>query len=147
MDDLGNILYVNFLGYAHWFISIIISQTKDHSVSVSLAKYATSIVAKYLDTATVKTGTIFTRPLCHIIWYSPKLMHKIVMSKLRSQLENTIYLLQSLYYIIDLSIFYKSGFEFCSAQIRKVFIKTLVNYTLKDWYIYLVTLGTIIIWA
>ena len=42
------------LGYAHWFMSIIISQLKDRSISVDWARYATSIVAKYLDTATVK---------------------------------------------------------------------------------------------
>ena len=32
---------------------------KDHYSSVDQAIYATSVVAKYLDTATVKTGTIF----------------------------------------------------------------------------------------
>ena len=31
---LGKVLYVNFLGYAYWFISIRISQMKDHSISV-----------------------------------------------------------------------------------------------------------------
>ena len=47
---------MNFLGYAHWFMSIIISQIKDHSISVDQARYATSIVAKYLDNATVKAS-------------------------------------------------------------------------------------------
>ena len=47
---------MNFLGYAHWYMSIRISQMKDHSVSVDQARYATSIVAKYLDTATVKAS-------------------------------------------------------------------------------------------
>ena len=32
---------------------------KDHSISVYQARYATSIVAKYLDTETVKTSTKF----------------------------------------------------------------------------------------
>ena len=50
---------MNFLGYAHWFISIIISQMKDHSISVYQDIYATSIVAKYLNTDTVKTITKF----------------------------------------------------------------------------------------
>ena len=45
---------MNFLGYAHWFMSIRISQLKDHSISVDQDIYATSIVTKYLDTATVK---------------------------------------------------------------------------------------------
>ena len=45
-----------FLGFAHWFMSIRISQLKDHSISVDQARYATSIVSKYLDTATVKVS-------------------------------------------------------------------------------------------
>ena len=53
VDTLGKRFHVNFLGYAHWFMSIRISQMKDHSISVDQARYATSIVAKYLDTATV----------------------------------------------------------------------------------------------
>ena len=40
-------------------MSIIISQLKDHSISVDQARYATSIVAKYLDTATVKVSQTF----------------------------------------------------------------------------------------
>ena len=32
---------------------------KDNSISVYQARYATSIVAKYLDTATVKVSTTF----------------------------------------------------------------------------------------
>ena len=59
VDTLGKILHVNFLGYAYWFISIIISQLKDHSIYVDKARYATSIVAKYLDTATVKVSNKF----------------------------------------------------------------------------------------
>ena len=40
-------------------MSIIISQLKDHSISVDQARYATSIVAKYLDTATAKVRNKF----------------------------------------------------------------------------------------
>ena len=40
-------------------MSIRISQLKDHSISVDQARYATSVVAKYLDTATVKVSTKF----------------------------------------------------------------------------------------
>ena len=40
-------------------MSIKVSQLKDHSISVDQARYATSIVAKYLDTATVKVSTKF----------------------------------------------------------------------------------------
>ena len=50
VDTFGKIFHVNFLGFAHWFMSIIISQLKHHSISVDQARYATSIVAKYLDT-------------------------------------------------------------------------------------------------
>ena len=40
-------------------MSIIISQLKDHSISVDQARYSTYIVAKYLYTATVKVSTKF----------------------------------------------------------------------------------------
>ena len=59
VDTLGKRFYVNFLVYAHWFMSIRISHMKDHSIYVDQARYATSIVAKYLDTATVKSVTKF----------------------------------------------------------------------------------------
>ena len=42
-DTLRKRFHVNFLGYAHWFMSIRISQMKDHSISVDQARYATSI--------------------------------------------------------------------------------------------------------
>ena len=57
VDALVKIFHVNFLGCAYWFMSIRISHMKDHSISVYQAKYATYIFEKYLDTATVKTGT------------------------------------------------------------------------------------------
>ena len=53
---------MNFLGYEHWFRSIIIYQLKYHYISVYQARYATSIVAKYLDTATVKVSQKFYKP-------------------------------------------------------------------------------------
>ena len=59
LNTLGKISHVNFLGYAHWFMSTIISQMKDYSISVDQARFDTSIVAKYLDTATVKASTKF----------------------------------------------------------------------------------------
>ena len=59
VDTLGKRFHVNFLGYAHWFMSIRIYQFKDHSISVDQARYATSIVEKYLDPATVKVSTQF----------------------------------------------------------------------------------------
>ena len=59
VDTLGKIFQVNFLGYAHWFVSIRNFQMKDNSIYVDQARYATSIVAKYLDTTTVKASTKF----------------------------------------------------------------------------------------
>ena len=59
VDTLGNIFHVNFLGYAHWFMSIIIYQMKDHYISMDQDRYATYIVAKYLDTAKVKISKTF----------------------------------------------------------------------------------------
>ena len=50
---------MSFLEYAHWFMSIRISQLKNHSISVDQARYATSIAAKYLDSATVKASNKF----------------------------------------------------------------------------------------
>ena len=76
----SKIFHVNFLGYANWFMIIRISQMKDHSISVDQARYATSIVADYLDTATVKV----IRPHCHLVLYSQKMIHLQVMNKLRS---------------------------------------------------------------
>ena len=59
VDTLWKIFHVNLLGYAHWFMSIRISQLKDHSISVDQAIYATSIVEKYLHTDTVKVSNKF----------------------------------------------------------------------------------------
>ena len=59
VDTMVKRFHVNFLGYAHWFMSIRISKLKDHSISVDQARYDTSIVAKYLDTATVKVSNKF----------------------------------------------------------------------------------------
>ena len=50
----GKIFHVNFLEYSHWLMSIKCFQMKDNSISLDQARYDTSIVAKYLDTATVK---------------------------------------------------------------------------------------------
>ena len=59
LDTLGKILHVNFLGYAHWFMSIRISKIKDHSIYVDQDRYATYIVTKYLYTAKVEASTKF----------------------------------------------------------------------------------------
>ena len=59
VDNPGKRLHVNHLGYAHLVMTIIISQMKDHSISVDQDIYTASIVAKYLDTATVKLSKKF----------------------------------------------------------------------------------------
>ena len=59
VENIGNRSNVNFLGYSHWFMSNIISHMRYHSISVDQASYATSIVAKYLDTDTVNTSKKF----------------------------------------------------------------------------------------
>ena len=59
VDTPGKRFHVKFLGFAHWFMSIRISQLRDHYISVDQARYATSIAAKYLDTATVNVSNKF----------------------------------------------------------------------------------------
>ena len=59
VDTLVKRFHVNLLGFAHWFMSIRIYQLKYHSISVDQDRYATSIFAKYLDTATVKVSNKF----------------------------------------------------------------------------------------
>ena len=44
VETLGKRFHVNFLGFSHWFMSIIISQLKYHSISVEQARYATSML-------------------------------------------------------------------------------------------------------
>ena len=63
VDTLGKRFHVNFLGYAHWFMSINISHMKDHSISVDQDRYATSIVEKYFNTATVKASKTFYKTI------------------------------------------------------------------------------------
>ena len=46
VNTLGKRLHLDFLVYAHWFMSIRISQMKYNSISVDQARYDTSIVAK-----------------------------------------------------------------------------------------------------
>ena len=59
MYTLGKTCHVNFLGYSHWFMSIRISKLKDHYIAVDKARYAASVVEKYLDTATIKYNSKF----------------------------------------------------------------------------------------
>ena len=56
VDTLRKRFHVNFLGFSHRFMSIRISNLKEHPISVYQARYYTSFVAKYLDTSTVKNS-------------------------------------------------------------------------------------------
>ena len=49
-----NIFHLNFLGYAHWFVSIRISQLKYHYITVYKDRYSTPDVSNYLEIATIK---------------------------------------------------------------------------------------------
>ena len=46
-DTPGKRFHVNFLGFAHWFMSIRISQLNDRSISVDQARYATGLSDEY----------------------------------------------------------------------------------------------------
>ena len=124
VDTLGKRFHVNFLEYSHWFMSIRISQLKDHSIFMDQARYATSIVAKYLDTAKVKVSnkfyktplpddTIFTK---EDVSTSDEQVEKLTREydiHYRAFIGSLIYLLSTR---VDLS--------FCSSQVRKVFRKS-----------------------
>ena len=53
---------MNFLGYAQWFMSIRISQMKDHSISVDQARYAATfnVNTKFYNT-NLPADMIFTK--------------------------------------------------------------------------------------
>ena len=46
VGTLGKRFHMKFLRYAHWFMSIIIYQTKDHFIYVDQDIYTTSIFSK-----------------------------------------------------------------------------------------------------
>ena len=63
VDALVRICHVNFLGFSHWFMSIRISQLRYQLISVDQDRYATAVVAKYIDNTTVNNSKIFIRPI------------------------------------------------------------------------------------
>ena len=54
MDTIVKRLHVKILGYAQWSMCIIISQLKEHSISVDQGRYATYVVVNFLDNVTIK---------------------------------------------------------------------------------------------
>ena len=129
------IFHVKFLVYAHWFMSIIIYQMKDHSISVHQARYATSIVAKYLDNDTVKASTKF---------YNTTLPSDMIFKKNDTStsdekfekftMELNIHYRACIGSLIDL-MSTRVGLSFAVHKLEK-FQKTLVKLILKVWYIY-----------
>ena len=63
LDTLIKLFHVNFLGYAHQFIYISISQLKDHSILVYQSRYSTSVVENYLYTSTIKENSRFNNTI------------------------------------------------------------------------------------
>ena len=111
IDTLGKIFHVYFSGYAHWFMSIRISQMKYHPISVYQVRYATSVIAKYLDNATVAVSTkfynttfladiIFTKEDISIIDDQVEKLTKEFNICYRSSIGSLIYLLST---IVDVS--------------------------------------------
>ena len=60
------------------------SQLKDHFIFVDQARYATSVVVKYLNTDTVKVSTKFYKTTLPADMIFTKKMYLPVMNKLRS---------------------------------------------------------------
>ena len=134
MDNLLEIFHVNFFEYAYWFMSIRISHMKDRSISVDQARYATSIVAKYLDTSTVKASKRFyktTLPAYMIftkddVSTSDEQVEKLTREyniHYRSYIGSLIYLL---YTRVDLSFALHKLAKF-SANLGKVHFEVLVH--------------------
>ena len=112
-----------------------INQIKNHSVSVDQARYTTSIVEKYLDTATVKTSTKF---------YKTALPSDIIFAKADAYTsDEKIEKLArefNIYYrdcILSL-IYFLSTRVNLSFDVHKLanFHQNLVKYNLKVWYIH-----------
>ena len=98
----------------------MISQMKDHSISVDQDEYATSIVDKYLYSATVKTGTKFYKtyfPSDMIFNNDDEFTSDKQVEKLTRDF-NIHYIFSIVSFIYFL--IYNNGFDFCSSQVRKV---------------------------
>ena len=67
---------MKFLGYANWFISIRISQLKDHYIPVDQGMYDTYVVTKYLVTDTTKENSkLHKTTLSHDMIFTKKYAH------------------------------------------------------------------------
>ena len=125
---------MNFLGYAHWFMSIRISQLKDHSIYVDQARYSTSIVANYLDTATVKVSKTFYKTILP----SDMIFTKEDVSTSDEQVEKLTreYKIRYRSFVGSLTYLLSTRVDLSFAVHKlAIFQKILVRYTLKDGYI------------
>ena len=115
-------------------MSIRIYQLKDHSISVDQAGYATSIVAKYLDTATVKVSIKFyktTLPADMIFTnYDVSTSDEQVERLTREYNIHYRACIGSLIYLLSIRV----DLSFAVHKLAK-FQLILESYTLKDWYI------------
>ena len=115
-------------------MSVRISQMKDHSISVDQARYATSIVAKYLYTATVKASKKF---------YKTTLTSDMIFTKedtyTSDEQVDKLSMQFNIHYkaCIGLLIYLLSTRVELSFAVHKLaeFQQTLVNCSLKYWYI------------
>ena len=145
VETLVKIFHVKFLGYSHWFISIIISQIKYHLISVYQAGYATSVVYKHLYNITVKTSTkfynitlsfymIFTKDDTFTSDEQVEMLTREFKVHYRACIGLLIYLV---YTIVDLSFSVQNLAKF-SSNSGKVHFEEFVHF--------LDTLGTIKLW-
>ena len=108
---------------------------KDHPISVDQARCDTSIVAKYLDTSTVKASTQFyktTLPSDIIFTKADASTSDEQVEKFSSEFSIRYrYFIGSLIYLLSTRVY----FNFAVHKLAK-FQKTVVKYTLKYWYIY-----------
>ena len=109
---------------------------KNHPIYVDQARYTTSIVTKYLETDTVKTNTKFyktTLPSAMIFTKADASTNDEKVEKLTREY-NIHYraFIGTLIYLLSTRV----DFSFVVHKLARFSSKTLVKYTLKDWYIY-----------
>ena len=106
LDTLGKRFNVHLLGFEHWFMSIIVSQLKDFSISLYQYIYANTIVAKYLYTSTVKkiskfykinlkSDTVFTKDDVSTSYYQFEKLNREFNIHYRYCIGSLIYLLST----------------------------------------------------
>ena len=108
---------------------------KDHSIPVDYARYTSSIVEKYLDTVTVKTNTKFYNnilPSAIIFIKADASTSDNVLEKLSREFKiHYRACIGSLIYLLSTRV----DLRFVVHKLEE-FQQSLVNYTLKGWYIY-----------